>query len=312
MNVPATASPVFASFIEKTIEAGREFFEDYYRTNNLTVEKTKRDHIITIISKSPGISLEELFASLENTVSRDDVFSLIVLNEIYVDLYKVPVLEFRQVKAFENQDLAEAFDKINIPPLIEIPETKPYFDIKPGIKMCWNGVWWTIANIGNEIVCLIDDHKNATEIPVSFFKQKVEQKQIVIERSQVITDNQAINKHLSKASKKSLEKANDKFEFVIKYLREGASPKDLGIPERTLRDWARRYEKAEQQHGFGYIGLLECPRLGNRTSKIPTESEEYVNEFIKNKYETYKQKKKLEVYDDYALLSESKGIPPIS
>lgn len=298
--------------ISWTFQRNMEFFEDYYREDNLTVEKTKRDRIISILLESPGISLEELFTSIDNTASRDDVFSLIALNEIYVDLHKVPIVEFRHVQVFENPELAKAFDKINIPPSIEIPETKPYFDIKSGIKICWNGVWWSIANIGSDVVCLIDDNKSTTEILVSFFKEKINQKQIIVECNQTTTKNQGVNKLLLGADQEILKRANDKFEIVFKFLREGASLESLGVPERTLRHWVSLYQSAEQKCGFGYIGLLDRPLTGNRKSKISVESEECVNEFIENKYETTKQKKKQEVYDDYALFSESKGISPVS
>lgn len=298
--------------ISWTFQRNIEFFEDYFREDNLTVHKEKKDNILSIVSQNPGITLKDLFNNLNNLVTRDDVFSLIALNEIYIDLHKVPIVEFGLAQVFENQELAKAFDKLCTPNIIEIFQGNPFFDIKPGVRFCWNSVWWTVLNIGNEIISLIDDNKNISELPFSFFKQKTEQNQILLECSQRRVEPKDINKKISSANKEALEKANYRFELVMKYLREGNSPESLGIPERTLRSWAKRYEDAEQQFGYGYIGLIECPRSGNKNPKAPIESIRYASKFIEEKYETYKQKKILEVYSEYSLFSESKNISPIT
>ncbi|MGC2236558.1 MAG: transposase family protein [Pyrinomonadaceae bacterium] len=247
-----------------------------------------------------------------NKVKRDDIFSLIVLNEIYIDLFKVPVLEFKHVQVFENKEIALAFETLNSTPSIETIQKPLFVDIKPGVDIIWDGERWQIANIGNGNLCLTADNKTPIEVPVSFFEQKMKQNRILIPHTAQETENQKIKNLIAGASKDSLKKANFKYDCIQKHLQEGESAESFDISQRTLRRWLKSYQLSEQECGFGYIGLIEKERIGNKNSKIPVETEVCVNEFIDKQYETLKQKKKQEVYNDYELFSKEKGLIPVT
>ena len=82
------------------------------------------------------------------------------------------------------------------------------------------------------------------------------------------------------------------------------------IPDRTLRDWLAKYRQAQKMYGYGYIGLLNFSnKKGNRNRKLPQETLSLIDEFIKQSYETHKQKRKYEVYGAFCNACATSLIP---
>ncbi len=69
------------------------------------------------------------------------------------------------------------------------------------------------------------------------------------------------------------------------------------VPLRTIRNWKSKFRAAEQNYGWGYIGLLDNHAAkGNRTPKISQEVWEFIDKVIEEHYETLKQRGKMAVY----------------
>jgi transposase InsO family protein len=69
------------------------FLEDYLRTEGLGCDAQVRELTTTCVSKSPGISLEDLFGKIQSPASRDCIYSMIAQGELYVDLKAAPLVE---------------------------------------------------------------------------------------------------------------------------------------------------------------------------------------------------------------------------
>ena len=55
----------------------------------------------------------------------------------------------------------------------------------------------------------------------------------------------------------------------------------LHIPARTLRFWIAQYRLAKDKYGNGYVGLLpKTGAKGNRSSRLPEESQKLLTEFL--------------------------------
>jgi transposase InsO family protein len=71
----------------------------------------------------------------------------------------------------------------------------------------------------------------------------------------------------------------------------GGEKAPLPIPARTLRFWIAQYRLAKDKYGNGYVGLLsKTGAKGNRTSRLPEESQRLLTEFVDTDYENLKQK----------------------
>ena len=114
-----------------------------------------------------------------------------------------------------------------------------------------------------------------------------------------------------KADRNALAEANRRY-AIIKPVLEGRRPVDTTTPARTIRDWAAKYREATQTLGCGYVGLLSnYHHCGNRLPRFPEEVISMLREFIESEYETHKQKRKREVYGEFVIFCQKKGLVTI-
>ena len=94
---------------------------------------------------------------------------------------------------------------------------------------------------------------------------------------------------LAGASEQDLIAANRRYDLVKRHL--GGEKAPLHIPARTLRFWIAQYLLAKDKYGNGYVGLLpKTGAKGNRTGRLPEQSQKLLTEFVDTDYEDLKQK----------------------
>src|SRR5699024_1293330 len=120
-----------------------------------------------------------------------------------------------------------------------------------------------------------------------------------------------LNKMIAEASEKDLEEANKKYEIVTKYLN--GENVDLNVTRRSLRNWVKKYNDAEELYGNGYVGLLhKTKKKENKNSKVPQKTEEIMNEVINQSYKNIKSKTAKQVYRELLVKCEELNIDPPS
>ena len=88
---------------------------------------------------------------------------------------------------------------------------------------------------------------------------------------------------LAGASEQDLIAANRRYDLVKRHL--GGEKAPIRIPARTLRFWIAQYRLAKDKYGNGYVGLLpKTGAKGNRTSRLPEESQKLLTEFVDTDY----------------------------
>ena len=76
-----------------------------------------------------------------------------------------------------------------------------------------------------------------------------------------------------------------------------------------MRNWLSAYRKAEQEFGYGYMGLLNFDsQKGNRTRRLPQYVLDLMEDCIKNHYETKKQPTKKSTYAIFVNMCVEAGI----
>lgn len=293
-----------------------EFLDDYYRKSKLE-DKSEFDRILEIIDDNPGITLRELFVLVEKEkiASKDDIYSLIVENRIYVDLYSYFLGESHNMPVFTDEDTAQSYSNITAHRISDNGTIKPeIFHLIPDKKITWDGNGYKIINVGENEIAIVDRSDNIREINRKLFEKLISKGKI---RSFSKDDDEetVTSKDLEillHADRKSLAEANRRLNFVLRYLNDKESVKDFPVSERTVKRWLKSYQQSELANGKGYFGLIPKPNNGNNNLKLEEESIEKLNKYILNDFETLKAKNRRTVYESYKSECKKRGIIPAS
>jgi putative transposase len=290
-----------------------QFLEDYLRTESGTVPDESRELILSLVSAEPGISLKDLLQKTDGSACPDDIHLLIATDEIYVNLSSAPLAEPDRVSVFSDAETAFGYSQIIQTSQHTTANGPRFVDLACDCVVEWDGKGYTILNVGETMIGLLEEGKKFREIPRNAFEELVKKGRITnVNSDSAPTQHPEVSKLFLAANKEDLQEANRRHSLVLAHLRGEPLP-DNTVPERTLRRYVARYRAAESGLGCGYIGLLSRFReRGNRSRKHPEEMYTLLNDFIKNDYETLKQKRKLTVYSALLHACEERGIKPPS
>jgi putative transposase len=299
--------------INWNLQRNIEFLDDYYRRDAPTVASDSLAKVLIHTNEEIGLTLEELFRRTDGTVSRDVIYNLIASSELYVNLNNAPLTEPSKIRIFPDRETAVAFTNfIQISPQ-DRSRLTPTVNFSPSSVIQWDGKGWIVVNIGERKIGLIGEDNTFAEIPIPAFEKLVREGTITgVAAEPSSTIHSEAKKRIEQADKNDYKEANRKFEIVRAFMSGESLPTNAIISDRTLRDWAAKYRKAQEAYGNGYVGLLPCKRIGNTKTKLPAPSHKLISEFIENDYETLKQKSKFAVYSVYRLTCERRGVIPAS
>jgi transposase InsO family protein len=266
-----------------------QFLEDYLRDDRTSVLPTVKSRLVAQTAACPGITLQELLGAADGNSTCDDIYSLIALGELYVDLYKFPLAQPASVPVFVDWQASTYADHNPMDgpkSLREMAISEP----RSGDKVDWDGQQWDILNCGQTQVTLRrTDGDSITQLPTASFYTLLKDGQVTFTTSRPDHGNSEISDCLSKADEKDLQTANYRYEIVRRLLDGGKS--SAPTPSRTTRRWVAMYKKAEGLSGSGYLGLLpQTHRRGNKTAKLPEATQELMATVIQQDYEKHEQK----------------------
>lgn len=286
------------------------FLEDYYRAEKPFVSGDSRQAVQAVVTNEPGLTLAELLRRIEPITSRDDVFTLIAGDGLYVDIYKAPLVEPEKVQVFSSEQASIAHGLvINHTPRFE--SSMPRFvEVVVGRSLTWNGNIWRVINVGEGQVSLVGTDQNFVELPQTTIETLIQEGKIT---SSVESENSPthpiIKQTLAEASEEDFARANRRCEIVRLFLAGGPLPENHGLSQRTLRRYVKAYCHYEEAYGCGYAGLLPRTRQrGYRGSKLPAATQQEMERFIENDYEELRQKRMFEVWGALLRSCSRKGL----
>ncbi|MBR8838553.1 MAG: DDE-type integrase/transposase/recombinase [Stigonema ocellatum SAG 48.90 = DSM 106950] len=284
------------------------FLEDYYRVSDDSIDRSVSQAILNLVREQPGITLNQLleFTSPEYA---DTIYFLIAKSNIYVDLKTDLLVDSSRCPVFLDELNSVAYKMMISSSSTEDNISSPVINLIPNTQINWDGINYTLIQIGQTEVTLRNVEGEFLDLPLLELENKIRSGKITTKRhQQCSSQSEQIKSILNKASPKDLESANYRYRAIEPILL-GQKIENSNIPERTLRDWLAKYRFAQQNYGYGYIGLLACSHnKGNRRRKLPQQIIELVDSFIKHRYETYKQSRKYEVYGAFCNACELAGI----
>lgn len=292
------------------------FLEDYLRADEVRVADEAVAEITGLVTAEAGISLRTLLKHLQ-VARNDDLYTLLAIGHLYVDLHRYPLAEPERVPVFLNRTLAQAH-VIMVDSLAHSP-AGGFQNIRHeiGEQITWNGQPWQIINVGETETWLLfkgdSDQEKVVELSHATFQSLIQAGKVTGLTAWIEGQMSAeARSRLAQASPDALEIANRRYE-TIKPVLSGGSASNASVHPRTVARWMAQYKHAQQLHRCGYVGLLpRSHQSGNHQSKLSEAAQTLMAQFITDHYESFKQKKKQAVYGQFRLACEKQGIQPPS
>ena len=275
--------------IDATFQRNIQFLEDYLRAGSKELLPAICENAVSLVSATPGMPLEDLLRLIEETITPDDIFTMIAAGILYVDLRAAALAEPSNVKVFATKETVLR----SLSNVISTAKPLSVESLRCGSRISWDGRNWEVVNVGETAIGLLSD-RNLTELPIAAFETLIcenRAQMLPVERDP--DADRAIRERLSQASEADLQTATHRSGLISQYVESGVLPASDVAPARTFFRWLGLYRKAEAAYGTGFMGLLpQSSGRGNRTAKLPETSRRLMQESIEADYETLKQKTK--------------------
>ncbi|MCT8140271.1 DDE-type integrase/transposase/recombinase [Anaerobacillus sp. CMMVII] len=298
--------------INWTLQRNLRFLEDYLYQDNPYVLSDIKELVLGLVAEKPELTLDNLLTK-HSVFTADDVYTLIALGDIYVDLETYLITDFDKFPLFINKEIANAV--INIKQSnVDNDKSEPLLlKLNIGNQLNWNGRNWAIINVGEETVTLLSETEDIINLKYPTFKDLIKKGLIIgIKKEEMTENHQLMHEILIKASVEELKEANEKYFKLQSYLK-GEKPESLNVPSRTLRYWKFKYVEAEKLYGNGYAGLLPARhKQGNRLRKLPPQVLDLIDLHIGEGYENIRQKNMRTVHNLLSNECIEKGFSPPS
>jgi putative transposase len=300
---------VSAANINPVYTRNLEFLDDYLRDDSLSVSEQARQHILSLVGGSQGIKLSDLIHSSQTATEQlnvDDLYALIVLGEIYVDLYAAPLVDYEKVLVFPDRESAISFtDRASA----VLAQTGAYLELTVGARITWDNSPWEITNIGAENVWLAGERGHCF-LPHALFEGYLARGCIVILGSPADPDPRSRALEMINGARPNARVEMERRLNLIRPYLDGEKNAHGIEGERTIRRYISDYRKAQQYYGIGCVGLIPgWDRRGNRNKRLPDQVEKIMADCIERDYETLAQKGIFEVWGVVLRECEAQEIP---
>lgn len=295
-----------AAEINWVFQRNIQFIEDYLRADSVAIAADSRDIVTAYVLANPGLTLEDLLRETAGRVSPDDIFRMIAANVVYVDLHAAPLAEPSRVALFAAQEMVPTANG----DVVRQPQTSSVTVFHCGSTVTWDNRPWKVVNIGETAVGLLSEDQQLTELPRAVIETLICKNRIQV-TSPVSGrgSNSAACDRLSRARESDLHVANQRARMIVHYSESGRLPAEAEAPRRSFFRWLARYREAEAGYGSGYLGLLpESGHRGNRTRRLSEASQQMMEQFLEQDYETLKQKTRYASWAGLKLACEAQGI----
>lgn len=297
--------------IDWVFQNNLHFLEDYLHSFHEAVEEKVRADIISLVELHPGIPLSDL---LEQGYNCDEVYTLIAQNHLNVNWRDINIAQLgSQLQIFPANQKAAQTETTKLRGASTLELAPNLVDLKPGSPVVWNGKSLSILNRGETHTALLNEEAKVIQLPNQALLELVKQGELTGVVTHSSPSAKQVNDLLAKASVDDCTEANRRYSIIAPYLTGELQTSNQVVCARTIRRWLRSWQKAQEQYGCGYVGLL--PRVsskGNHQPKLPEVTQKIVDEFIDNNYLNLKQQGKFAVYSSLVRCCEQQGITPCS
>jgi putative transposase len=292
--------------IDWTYVQNLRFLGEYLRGSPPNVPPDVTMAVRTTVMSQPGIRLLDLITSLHRGRA-DDIYLLILTDQVYVDLSKTPLADHEHVQVFLDRAVAESYTAQQSSSM-HLPR-RYALSLTVGAPVVLDGKAWTIFNPGETEMLLLSEDKQLMPVPNEAFEELIRTGRLTgISEQAVSPKHEEVRMLLMQASPAALEEANRRYALITPGHHSYPSPKT--VPARTLLRWRAQFRAAEISYGNGLVGLLpKWSAQGNRLARLDERTETLLETFISEQYESLKQQPKREVHLLLEREAERQNIP---
>ena len=211
--------------INWALQRNLRFLEDYLRSDDQQrlISEHARLSVTSLLAAYPGMTLSELSGSAKATV--DEIYLLLVTNEIFIDLCAAPLVDPDQVYVFLDQETAFAYSQITRfrPP--SPADGMSSFEFAVGMELSWDGRRWRVINLGQSKVSLLDDQDSCRELPLSVFDELVKRGSLrIVTPAPALSGREKASEIISQAGPVALREATRRYRMIEPYLNGSNAP----------------------------------------------------------------------------------------
>jgi putative transposase len=265
------------------------FLDDFFRVNGQLLPEAVAA-VRDCMREHPVLTLRDLIELTDPKADADCIFRMIATYQIWVDLSATPLVKPDLVRVFADEESMVAFHASADLLHIHSPEVV----LEAGVLVMWDGRPLKVANVGSNNLAFVAENSTILEISKLQIESLIAEGRLSVETLSEPQEHQEVVKRLTTAHPDEIETANKIAGQIQAYL-SGESNRPSNVPERTWQLWVAKYRQAEDQLGYGYVGII--PRIKDRGNRTPKLSEEVATELlnhIKADYETGVQPKRFE------------------
>jgi hypothetical protein len=251
--------------VDWTLLANLDFLADFLGGQPADPTAPAIAEVLASVRQEPGIALREVLnLARGNSLSADVVYVLLVEGNLVVDLTAQRLSAPESVVVFSDAEAQAAWllqqQRAGLCPTLPLPAS----ELPIGSIVHWDRREWTLVQRSASIAVLHDAQGAALALELDRLAALVHSGELELSdgRRQLSADGR---QHLLEASPTNLATANRRLALVTDVLAGNATETHT-VPTSTRNDWVRRWKRAEQAYGWGYIGLLPG-RRGNHTQR---------------------------------------------
>lgn len=281
--------------IDPTRLRNLDWLADYYTEKLPSVDKRITKEIFELVESELGITYADILKSIEG-IEPDHLNILIVTEKIHVDLSESPLGRPDKVHVFLSQEMAFAYTQIHRIKANSLSEGSQLIHLDVGTSLSWNGQYWEIKNLGNEITSLSrSDGKTIDLLNEEFDKYLADGKIIAVETQTDLRIPSIAQDSILNASQEDHSIAQERLKAIQPYLGDNPPP----YPPRSIRRWRKAYQDADRIWGSGYIGLLPKQAGKNSQLRIDPELIKFTDEFLEKHHENPKLRRSTSLYKQF-------------
>ncbi|PSB64278.1 hypothetical protein C7B79_10435 [Chroococcidiopsis cubana CCALA 043] len=196
------------------------WLEDYFCSESLTIDAATTQEIFALVENYPGLTLEELLGR-EESISPDSLYSLIATGQLYVDLRNARLSEPQQVKIFLNQNVAQAYKRINSAATASLSSRIHTVQVAVGISLIWDSECWEVVNTGATSTGLLRSDGKFVELPNAVLESLIHKGAVTTASTvEMPNSNAKAEEILRHAKPEDVVEANRRYEALQPYLGE--------------------------------------------------------------------------------------------
>lgn len=243
-----------------------------------------------------------LLSDLKKSFSQREIFQAIVTGAITADLLDSLLKYPETMWIYSNTDALNKHKLLKINhALVRVCDTQSLIDSRHFI---WDDEEWKIVghSRGKNGYINITDGEDVITISLNKIPKFISNNNIFIKNTEDFNDNL-----ISKYTEHEISVALYRFNIIQNVYSAGKER------AKTIRTWKKSYKDAEAKWGNGFLGLIpNTKKKGNRTSRLPEETEELLQYTIKNTFLRPIQTTTAYAHQVFVQACEEKSIPSCS